>query len=460
MVFSGIPFLYFFLPVLLVFYFLLPDRAKNGCLLVFSLIFYASGEPGNIFLMLFTTLLAYIAAKIGEALLARGGPAHTFRRISLAVSLVLLFTPLFLFKYADFFLRNINLLFGADIPMTGASLPIGISFYTFQAVGYVIDVYRGDVRAERNYFRLTLYISLFPQLIAGPIVRYTDIAEALKSRGHSVDGVYGGVVRFSVGLGKKVLVANVLGKLASSLGASVLGGWLYALTSSLQIYYDFSGYSDMAIGLGRVFGFDFPENFNYPYISGSVAEFWRRWHISLGSWFRDYLYIPLGGNRVSFPRWVLNVLVVWGATGFWHGAEWNFIIWGLYFALFLIIEKVFAKRIARFPRFLRHTLTLLIVMFGFVIFDSSSVSELVSRLGIMFDFGKLSDPLSLYYAKSYALTLIAAVIGSTPLFVSGVRRLGDDAREIASPLFCSLILVVSSAYIINGSFNPFLYFRF
>ena len=320
MVFSGIPFLYFFLPVLLLFYFISPDKIKNPVLLLFSLIFYASGEPKNIIVMLVTVLIAYCAALWFSKLSGKG------RKAVFAVSVILSLIPLLYFKYSDFLIINVNTVTGLSIPKTGAVLPIGISFYTFQVVGYLADVYRNDCKAAKNPLDLALYISLFPQLIAGPIVRYTDVNDALASRVHSMELTYRGIMRFSVGLFKKVLIANVLGELCNSLGVSMLGGWVYALASSLQIYYDFSGYSDMAIGLGMVFGFSFPENFNYPYISSSVAEFWRRWHISLGSWFRDYVYIPLGGNRVSFVKWIRNILVVWMLTGLWHGADWTFVL--------------------------------------------------------------------------------------------------------------------------------------
>ena len=454
MVFSGIPFLYFFLPFLLLFYFISPDKIKNPVLLLFSLIFYASGEPKNIIVMLVTVLIAYAAALWFSKISGKG------RKAVFAVSIILSLLPLLYFKYSDFLITNVNTITGLSIPKTGAVLPIGISFYTFQVVGYLADVYRNDCKAAKNPLDLALYISLFPQLIAGPIVRYTDVNDALASRKHSIDLTYNGIMRFSVGLFKKVLIANVLGELCNSLGVSVLGGWVYALASSLQIYYDFSGYSDMAIGLGMVFGFSFPENFNYPYISSSVAEFWRRWHISLGSWFRDYVYIPLGGNRVSFVKWIRNILVVWMLTGLWHGAEWTFVLWGLYFAVFLVLEKLFAGFFAKLPQAVKHIYVILAVMLSFVLFDSASVSDFAARIGTMFDFSKLWDTSSLYYVKSYAVTLIVAIIGSTPLIKNALSRTNEKVKAVLSPIVCASVLIVSTAYIIGGSYNPFLYFRF
>ncbi len=454
MVFSGIPFLYFFLPILLLVYFISPDKIKNPILLLFSLIFYASGEPKNIIVMLVTVLIAYCAALWFSKISGKG------RKAVFAVSVILSLLPLLYFKYSDFLIINVNTVTGLSIPKTGAVLPIGISFYTFQVVGYLADVYRNDCKAAKNPLDLALYISLFPQLIAGPIVRYTDVNDALASRVHSMELTYRGIMRFSVGLFKKVLIANVLGELCNSLGVSMLGGWVYALASSLQIYYDFSGYSDMAIGLGMVFGFSFPENFNYPYISSSVAEFWRRWHISLGSWFRDYVYIPLGGNRVSFVKWIRNILVVWMLTGLWHGAEWTFVLWGLYFAVFLVLEKLCKGIFAKLPKAVKHFYVILAVMISFVLFDSASVSDFAARIGTMFDFSNLSDASSLYYVKSYAVTLIIAVIGSTPLIKNAIARTNEKVKAVLSPIVCASVLIVSTAYIIGGSYNPFLYFRF
>lgn len=454
MVFSGIPFLYFFLPVLLLLYFISPNKLRNPILLVFSLIFYASGEPKNIIVMLVSVLIAYLTALWFSSL------AGKKRKTVFVLSIVLSVLPLVYFKYADFLISNLNSLTGLGIPKTGATLPIGISFYTFQVVGYLADVYRNDCKAAKNPFDLALYVALFPQLIAGPIVRYTDVDEAIKHREHNIDSVYNGIMRFSVGMFKKVMIANVLGELCNSLGTSMLGGWVYALSSSLQIYYDFSGYSDMAIGLGQVFGFHFNENFNYPYISSSISEFWRRWHISLGSWFRDYVYIPLGGNRVSFIKWIRNVLVVWMFTGLWHGAEWTFVFWGLYFALFLVLEKLLHGFFEKLPSAVRHIYVIIAVIISFVLFDSSSLADFASRIVTMFDFSTLTDTSSIYYLRSYAITLIIAMIGSTPLIKKLVSRVNDNVKAVLSPIVCASVLIIATSYIIGGSYNPFLYFRF
>ncbi len=457
MVFSGIPFLYFFLPALLILYFISPWKLKNPILLLFSLFFYASGEPKNIIVMLLTVIVAYFGAIAIEKC---GDSRPKTRRAVFVFTVIAILLPLLYFKYADFLLVNVNSLLGASIPLFGVTLPIGISFYTFQVLGYVCDVYMRKCETSHNIANLTLYVSLFPQLIAGPIVRYTDVENELKSREHTVDGVYSGIIRFSIGLFKKVLVANVLGELCSQVGVSALGGWMYAISSSLQIYYDFSGYSDMAIGLGSVFGFKFPENFNYPYISSSISEFWRRWHMTLGSWFRDYVYIPLGGNRVSFVKWFRNVFVVWMLTGLWHGAEWTFVLWGLYFGIFLVIEKLLQGFFAKLPKFVKHIYVLFTVAISFVIFDAGSLPELGNRLSVMFGSSGLSDATSLYYLRSYAITLITAVIGATPIVKTLGLKVNEKVRTVIAPIFALVILLVSTAYIIGGSYNPFLYFRF
>ena len=369
------------------------------------------------------------------------------------------------FKYADFFIQNFNALTGLSLPLLRVALPIGISFSTFQLISYTVDVYRG-VPARRSFIDLAAYIALFPQLIAGPIVRYSQIAEQLSSRRHSLGKAALGIRRFVLGLGKKVLLANALGQLCevfrASQDKSVLFFWLYAAANMLHIYFDFSGYSDMAIGLGKLFGFDFPENFNYPYISRSITEFWRRWHISLGSWFRDYVYIPMGGNRVSRPRWLLNILVVWLLTGFWHGAAWNFIVWGLFFAVFLILEKLWLQNWLEKAPVLRRVYVLFTVMLSFIIFSADNMGQALSSLTSLFGAGGL--PLLsaefLYTLKSYALLLIIAVIGATPLPGRLFRRLGDRLQNWLEIPALLLILALSTAYLVDGSFNPFLYFRF
>ncbi|MGN1345213.1 MAG: MBOAT family O-acyltransferase [Eubacteriales bacterium] len=462
MVFSSLPFLYYFLPVLLACYFLFPHRWKNVVLLLFSLLFYAVGEPIYLFLMLFSIVQTYLLTNR----MAREENEKR-RKIWLAATVVLSLLPLIWYKYAGFLAVNLNRLPKVALPVPRHSLPIGISFYTFQLVGYSVDVYRKTCPVQRRLLYLALYVSLFPQLIAGPIVRYSDIERQLTERTHSIEGFTAGILRFSVGLGKKVLLANTLGELCSSLGSSMLGVWGYAIASSLQIYYDFSGYSDMAIGLGRIFGFSFPENFRYPYISGSISEFWRRWHITLGSWFRDYVYIPMGGNRVSKPRWILNLLTVWMLTGLWHGAEWTFVLWGLYFAVLLTAEKLLAARLPKPPAFLRHILVLFFVMVSFLLFDSPTITDAVQRIAGLFDVSHPTDTASLYYLRSYAGTLLAAAVGATPLLRNAAEKLthasSRTARTLVSaalPVFVCAVLLVSTAYLVDGSYNPFLYFRF
>ena len=460
MVFSGIPFLFYFLPMLLTFYFLVPRPAKNIVLLLFSLIFYAVGEPVYILLMLFSITQSYLLVNLSERDVKR-------RKLWFVVTVILSVLPLVWYKYAGFLAANLNLIPGVNLPVPKHSLPIGISFYTFQLIGYAADVYMKRCPAQKNPLHLALYVSLFPQLIAGPIVRYADVAEQLTNRTHSLDKFTKGVLRFTVGVGKKVLIANVLGELCKALGTSMLGVWGYAIASALQIYYDFSGYSDMAIGLGKMFGFEFMENFNYPYISKSVAEFWRRWHMSLGSWFRDYIYIPMGGNRVPKLRWMLNILTVWMLTGLWHGAEWTFVLWGLYFAVLLVLEKLLAKYIAKIPPVLNRILVLFLVMVSFMIFDSPTITEAFRRVVTLFDFTNPADTVSLYYMRSYAGTLAAAIVGATPLLRDTAQKLAaSESRTVRNvmnilvPVFCTAVLIVSTAYLVDGSYNPFLYFRF
>lgn len=452
MVFSGLPFLYFFLPVLLIVYFAVPDRAKNTVLLLFSLAFYAAGEPIFILVMLFSCTQAYLCALLMERR----------RKFWLIVSLILSLAPLIWFKYAGFFAENLNRIPGITLSVPRLSLPVGISFYTFQLIGYSIDVYRRQCEPQKNWLKLTLYVSLFPQLIAGPIVRYSDVETALTHRRHSMENFSRGILRFSVGLGKKVLLANVLGEFTASLGQSMLGMWAYAVGASLQIYFDFSGYSDMAIGLGRIFGFAFPENFNYPYISAGIAEFWRRWHISLGSWFRDYVYIPMGGNRVSFPRWILNVGVVWLLTGFWHGAEWTFVLWGVYFAILLVLEKLCQPFLSKIPANLRRIPVLFLIMVSFILFDSSGLGDAWRKVLLLFDVSHPSDPVSVYHVRGYALTLAASFAGATPFPSKITAKLTEKASVLRwIPSLASVaILLISTAYLVDGSYNPFLYFRF
>ena len=455
MLFSSIPFLYYFLPLTLLCYFLAPRRAKNAVLLLFSLIFYAWGEPKYVLFMVASILQGYLFGRLVEKYRNYPRRSKLFLTVSVLFSLLLLGYC----KYADFFIRSFNV-----------ALPIGISFYTFQILSYVVDVYRGTVAAQRNLIDLGTYIAMFPQLIAGPIVRYADIEPQLKERRSTPDMIAAGAQRFVLGLAKKVLVANVLYQLItvykSTTQPSVLYSWMYAAAYMLHIYFDFSGYSDMAIGLGKIFGFHFAENFNYPYISRSATEFWRRWHMSLGSWFRDYVYIPMGGNRVAPARRYFNILVVWVLTGLWHGADWNFVLWGLFFAVFLIMEKGFLlKPLQKLP-VLSHFYTLLLVAVSFVIFDSAGLSEAATHLGRMFGAGGI--PLvtgeALYYLGSYAVTFIIAIIGATPFPTRMAKQFsegkGGRALSILAPAALVLVLAVVTAYLVDGSFNPFLYFRF
>ena len=459
MLFSGIPFLYYFLPAVVLVYFLLPRGLKNGWLLLSSLFFYGWGEPKYLALMAVSITAFYL-----YGLAIEGAKTERAKKVWLFFSAATGILLLALFKYADFFLSTAASLTGLSIPLLRLALPIGISFYTFQCMSYTIDVYRGEVAAQRSIVSFGAYVSLFPQLIAGPIVRYRDVAEDLAHRTHSWEKVYDGALRFLIGLGKKVLLANNLGQLTElfreSGEKSVLFYWLYAIGFLLHIYFDFSGYSDMAIGLGKVFGFRFCENFDYPYVSQSVTEFWRRWHMSLGSWLRDYVYIPLGGNRVRKPRWVANILITWLLTGLWHGAAWNFVVWGLFFGILLLLEK--GLDVAKLPGLLRRGYVLLAVCISFVIFNAPSMAVAISDLGGLWGIGgvPLASPEALYYLRSYAPLLLAGGIGATPLAKKLALRLPEAVRAVLQPLFMAALLLLCTAYLVDGSFNPFLYFRF
>ena len=465
MLFSSIPFLYYFLPAVLITYFLVPKCLKNTVLLVFSLIFYSWGEPKYVFLMIATILLFY-----GCGLAIGRCASKGWKKFWLLVSVVLSLSLLAVFKYADFLVGNVNGILGTQIPLLKLALPIGISFYTFQSLSYTIDVYRGDVEAQKNPISFGAYVSLFPQLIAGPIVRYIDVARELDDRKTTWEDIAYGVRRFLVGLGKKILLANQFGQLIEMFRTasepSVLFYWMYAIAFMLHIYFDFSGYSDMAIGLGRIFGFHFIENFNYPYLSKSVAEFWRRWHMSLGSWFRDYVYIPMGGNRVSKGRWVINTLTVWMLTGLWHGASWNFVLWSLFFAALLLLEK-WVLPVDKLPGLVRRVYVLLAVCVSFVLFNAVDLKQAGSDLAGMFGFGGfgLVSSETLYYLRSYGLLFVLGLVGATPFLRNGLRRL--EGRETAGkvlavlePVAMAAILLLCTAYLVDGSFNPFLYFRF
>ena len=461
MLFSSVTFLYYFLPAVLLVYFLVPRGLKNAVLLLFSLVFYGWGEPKLLFLMVFTILMFY-----GCGLLIGRSESRWGKKLWLTVSVVISIGLLGLFKYADFFIDSFNAVTGLSVPLLRLALPVGISFYTFQSLSYTIDVYRGNVPAQKNPVSFGAYVALFPQLIAGPIVRYIDVARELDTRTHSWEDFCLGLRRFLVGLGKKILVADnfaLLMKLfRESEGKSVLFYWLYAVAFMLNIYFDFSGYSDMAIGLGRIFGFRFIENFNYPYLSKSVTEFWRRWHMSLGSWFRDYIYIPLGGNRVSRLRWVGNILTVWMLTGLWHGAAWNFVLWGLLFGILLMVEK-WVPAIGKLPDFLRHGYLLLIVCLSFVLFNAESLSQALGDMGGMFGFAgvPLVNAESLYYLRSYAPLFLMGFAGATPIVRDTARKIGEKPWGAVLEIgMMAVLLIVCSAYLVDGSFSPFLYFRF
>ena len=463
MLFSGIPFLFYFLPCVLLVYFIVPQKGRNAVLLAASLFFYGWGEPKFLLFMVFSIVQGYVFAR----LIGRGRRKKLF----LTLSLVLSFALLGYCKYADFFIENFNAVTGLSLPLLKIALPIGISFYTFQIASYEIDVYRGDVAAQHNFIDFAAYVAMFPQLIAGPIVRYRDIAPQLKERTHSLEAAASGASRFAVGLGKKVLVANVLAQLVSAYKASAeqtaLYAWLYTIAFTLQIYFDFSGYSDMAIGLGRIFGFSFPENFRYPYIAKSITEFWRRWHMSLGTWFRDYLYIPLGGSRCSRIRHIFNILVVWMATGFWHGAAWNFVFWGLFYAVLLMAEKFFLLPALKKGRVLPHVYVLLAVALGFVLFDAASLKDALHQLGTLFGAGTASGlgTEALYMLRSYGVVLALAALGATPLPAMLWKKVQEakslaPVLTVAEPLCTFALLALCTAFLVDGSFNPFLYFRF
>ena len=461
MVFSSIPFLYYFLPAVLGLYFLVPWKLKNAVLLLSSLFFYGWGEPRLLWLMVFTIALFYgCGLAIEKCRTLRG------KRLWLGISVGISLGLLGVFKYADFLIGSLRTLTGLDLPLLKLALPVGISFYTFQCLSYTIDVYRGNVPAQKDPIAFGAYVALFPQLIAGPIVRYVDVARELESRTHSWEKICLGLRRLLVGLGKKILLADnfaLLIRLFRESGEpSVLFYWMYALAFLLNIYFDFSGYSDMAIGLGRILGFRFVENFNYPYLSKSITEFWRRWHMSLGSWFRDYVYIPMGGNRVSRIRWIFNILTVWMLTGLWHGAAWNFVLWGLLFAVLLLLEK-WLPGLQKLPSWLRHGYVLLAVMLSFVLFNAESFSQLGSDFASLFGLAGIPPvtPETLYYLKSYALLFLLGILGATPLVRETANRLyGHRWVQILEPLVLVALLLSCTAYLVDGSFSPFLYFRF
>ena len=464
MVFSSLTFLLWFLPCVLLVYFLVPKKAKNAILFAFSLLFYAWGEPIYVGLMIFSTVLDYCCGRAVEKF--RG----TLKaKIGLLVSVIVNLSLLCLFKYADFLLGTVNGIFGCNIPLLNLPLPIGISFYTFQTMSYTIDVYRGDAKVQNNIISFGAYVSLFPQLIAGPIVRYQTIADQIDERTHSFDKFGEGVKRFVCGLGKKVLLANNIGLLWNTISGSselsVVSAWLGIVAFAFQIYFDFSGYSDMAIGLGKMFGFDFLENFDHPYCSKSVTEFWRRWHISMGTWFRDYVYIPLGGNRKGLAIQLRNIAIVWLLTGFWHGASWNYVLWGVFYGVLLIFEKFFLlDQLKKAPAIVGHLYTLLCVALGWVLFAFEDFGAGFAYLKTMFGGAAFCNSMALYQLLSYLPLLLLCAVAATPLGTKLYHKWNGKCSTglMATADVTGIVAVagLSVAYLISGSYNPFLYFRF
>lgn len=463
-VFSSLVFMFAYLPLTLLIYYIVPRKGRNIFLFIFNLIFYGWGEPTLVLLMVFNVFFNYI----GGYLVDKFRNDDKKKKLFLILTCILDIGILAVFKYTNMITDTLNMLPFLDIPSLKISLPIGISFYTFQTMSYVIDVYRDDAPVSKNFINFGTYVALFPQLIAGPIVRYKDVAYQLEHRKESLEQFTNGVKLFMVGLGKKVLIANSMGNLNEAIFSTtdnngVLGTWIGLLAYTFQIYFDFSGYSDMACGLGNMLGFEFLKNFNYPYISKSITEFWRRWHISLSTWFKEYVYIPLGGNRRGVKRQIINLLIVWGLTGLWHGASWNFLLWGLYYGLLLILEKfVLKKYLDKLPSFLQHIYTMIIVIIGWGLFKFTTISELGSCFADMFNFANGICGAEAYtLIVSYLPIIIVAAIASTPLAAKLYSRFSDTRYIwIAEVIFCLIILVISTASLVKQSYNPFLYFRF
>ncbi len=461
MIFSDLPFLFFYIMTCLLVYKIAPLKLRNLVLLIFSLFFYGWGEPVYILIMFFSIAVDYTHGMLVEKWRSNDRRARAVVASSVICNLGLLV----FFKYWDFLMTNINALTGLGLPVLGLSLPIGISFYTFQTMSYTIDVYRRDAPAQRNPVTFGAYVTLFPQLIAGPIIRYKSVADQLESRSENLEKFTAGIRRFTVGMAKKVLLANAIGQLWDAAKGTeeltVAMAWLGIAAYAFQIYFDFSGYSDMAIGLGKLFGFDFLENFNYPYISKSVVEFWKRWHISLTTWFREYVYFPLGGNRVPKWKWIRNILTVWILTGVWHGAGWNFLFWGLYYAVWMLAERMFlGKWLEKLPNALRHIYTMAIVLVGWALFDLTDLRQLGSYLLTMFGQGRLWSAGTGYYLRSYLPMLVILTAASTPLGKRVWAKLGERTQAILEPLLVLGALVLCTASLVDASYNPFLYFRF
>ena len=463
MVFSGLPFLFFYLVVTLLIYKLTPLKLRNLVLLIASLFFYGWGEPVYIVIMFLSIAVDYTHGMLVERWRDNDRKARMAVASSVFFNLLILVT----FKYYDFLAGSLNAVTGWNIPLLGVSMPIGISFYTFQTMSYTIDVYRKDAPVQRNIVTFGTFVTLFPQLIAGPIIQYKSVAEQLQCRQEDLEKFVSGIQRFCVGLAKKVLLANAVGKLwdvflaTDTAELTVLGGWLGLMAYAFQIYFDFSGYSDMAIGLGRMFGFEFIENFNYPYISKSVVEFWKRWHISLTNWFREYVYFPLGGNRVSKPKWIRNILVVWLLTGIWHGAGWNFLLWGLYYALFMLGERLFwGKGLAKLPAPVQHLYAMIVVLVGWGLFAIEDMGQLGRYLLVCFGGGSMVDAFTLYQVWSYLPLLVILVFAALPVGRKLYLRLPEKVQSVATPVLVLVSLVLCTASLVDASYNPFLYFRF
>ena len=461
MIFSSLPFLFFYLVAVLAVYKLSPLKLRNLILLVVSLFFYGWGEPVYIIIMLLSIVVDYVHGMLVE----RWREDDRKARRAVASSVFFNLAILVFFKYWDFIAGNLNALTGLQLPVLGLPLPIGISFYTFQTMSYTIDVYRQDAPVQKNPIAFGAYVTLFPQLIAGPIVRYKSVADQLEERREDLDKFVSGIRRFTVGAAKKVLLANAIGQLwdqsLAAEGLTAAGAWLGLAAYAFQIYFDFSGYSDMAIGLGRMFGFEFLENFNYPYISKSVVEFWKRWHISLTTWFREYVYFPLGGNRVPKWKWIRNILIVWTLTGIWHGAGWNFLLWGLYYGAWMLAERLFlGKWLEKLPRAVRHIYTMFIVLIGWALFAVEDMGRLGAYFSSLIGGGGWFSAVDGYRLRTYLPTLVILAIGSTPLMGKLWDRLGERTRAVLQPLLVLGALILCTASLVDAGYNPFLYFRF
>ena len=461
MIFSSLPFLFFYLVAVLAVYKLSPLKLRNLILLVVSLFFYGWGEPVYIIIMLLSIVVDYVHGMLVE----RWREDDRKARRAVASSVFFNLAILVFFKYWDFIASNLNVLTGLQLPVLGLPLPIGISFYTFQTMSYTIDVYRQDAPVQKNPIAFGAYVTLFPQLIAGPIVRYKSVADQLEERREDLDKFVSGIRRFTVGAAKKVLLANAIGQLwdqsLASEGLTAAGAWLGLAAYAFQIYFDFSGYSDMAIGLGRMFGFEFLENFNYPYISKSVVEFWKRWHISLTTWFREYVYFPLGGNRVPKWKWIRNILIVWTLTGIWHGAGWNFLLWGLYYGAWMLAERLFlGKWLEKLPGAVRHIYTMFIVLIGWALFAVEDMGRLGAYFSSLFGGGGWFSAVDGYRLRTYLPTLVILIVGSTPLMGKLWDRLGERTRAVLQPLLVLGALILCTASLVDAGYNPFLYFRF